>query len=232
VLKYFMEVRVMNSIWKRMVNYYKDGSLGYHVKVSLWRNKKLYKIYGRFTYLKRINNRKIVFSNMNGVGYGGDPKYISDYILGNDLEYEIVWLIDKHLCKNLSAFPKQIKIVDIYSMKGLEELGTAHFWIDNCRKLIFPPKKKDQIYIQTWHGTFPTKYIEKDAESDLDKTYIKSAKKDSSMIDYIISGCRYKTEIYKNGFYYNGKVLEIGTPKEDIFFDASKVFEVRSIPVK
>lgn len=213
----------MKSICNRIITYYKEGSFMYHLKVSLWRNRKLYKIYDIFAYTKKINNKKIVFSNMNGVGYGGDPKYISDYILNNKLQYELVWLVDKYLCKDIEAFPKEVKVVDLYSIKGLEELSTAHFWVDNCRKLIIPPKKKGQIYIQTWHGTFPSKYIEKDAENDLDKTYIKNAKIDSANIDYIISGCKYKTEIYQNSFYYNGKILEVGTPKEDMIFDCKQV---------
>lgn len=213
----------MNGIFKRGMTYLKNGDFLYHLKISIWRNRKLFKIYGLISGTQKIENKKIVFSNMNGVGYGGDPKYICDYIIENKLEYDLVWLVDDFLCKTTEMFPDEVKIVDIYSIKALKELSTAHFWIDNCRKLVFPPKKNNQVYLQTWHGVFPTKYIEKDAEKYLDKSYIKSAKADSMMIDYLISGCKYKSETYRKNFYYSGKILDIGTPKEDIFFDSQKI---------
>ena len=64
---------------------------------------------------------------------------------------------------------------------------------------------------------FGIKKIEKEA-NDLLSTYVVQAKQDSKMIDVMISNCKYRTKQYLNNFWYNGKVLEFGLPRNDIFF--------------
>ncbi|MDA3043933.1 MULTISPECIES: CDP-glycerol glycerophosphotransferase family protein [unclassified Campylobacter] len=171
---------------------------------------------------KTIKNNKIVLSNFDGSGYSDNPKYIAEYIISNNLDYELVWLVDKNKNIDKSMFPKEIKIVESISFSALQELSSAKIWIDNTRKIFYPKKKKEQIYIQTWHGLFALKMIEKDATS-LPESYIKKAKLDSANIDLILSGCKFKTKIFQNSFWYDGEVAEFGTPRTDIFFDKAKI---------
>lgn len=207
---------------ERYRNYSQEGTFWKHIKSSLFfRIKGIYTIISPF---QKIRKNKIVFSNFVGLGYGCNPKYIAQYILEQNLPFELVWLVDNLKCKNKELIPSKIKPVEINSFQALKELSTATVWIDNCRKGIYPLKKKNQIYIQTWHGTFPTKKIEKDASS-LPSVYQKLAIKDSKMIDVLISGSQIKTETYKNNFYYDGEILNIGQPRDDIFFDENKIAE-------
>ena len=46
------------------------------------------------------------------------------------------------------------------------------------------------------------KRIEKDAENNLSKGYVKSAIRDSKHIDLIVSCSRFMSEIYKKSFWY------------------------------
>lgn len=216
----------MNKI-RSIIKYIAEGTLGYYFRCYCWKKIRPYRFYNFICNYHKVVSRKIVFSNFAGKGYGGDPKYIAEYIINNNLDFDMVWLIDPNTCGDIEAFPRKIKLVNIFSLKAMKELSTAQFWIDNCRKFECPPKKRGQIYIQTWHGTFPTKYIEKDAESALSAAYIEVAKKDSENIDYILSGCKEKTKVYKESFYYDGIVLETGTPKDDIFFDKKYISEYR-----
>lgn len=211
----------------KMKEYLMDGTLWGHLHIFLWDKCKIFKLYVPMLQKKSISERKIVFCNFSGKGYGGDPKYVAEYIIKNNLDFEMVWLINPYLCNKNEGFPTNVRVVSLYSFKAIYELATAHFWIDNSRKLIYPTKKKQQVYIQTWHGTFPTKFIEKDAETTLPASYIEMAKKDSANIDYILSGSKLKTKIYQESFYFDGPVLEIGTPKEDIFFDKEFLQEAR-----
>lgn len=48
--------------------------------------------------------------------------------------------------------------------------------------------------------------------------YIEEAKADSKRTDLIISGCDFSTRIFQNSFWYDGPVLNTGTPRCDIFF--------------
>lgn len=46
-----------------------------------------------------------------------------------------------------------------------------------------------------------------------------------TVIDVILSGCEFKTNVYKNSFWYSGEVLNIGTPRADVFFNEEKILQ-------
>jgi CDP-glycerol glycerophosphotransferase len=175
------------------------------------------KLFDLISWIFPVNQKKIVFINFNGGGYGDNPKYIAQYIIEHDGDFELVWLIGTAELTKTGNFPKKIRFVKIYSYRALYELSTAGTWINNVRSSFFPTKKKKQIYIQTWHGgLWPLKKMEKD-NVFLNKSYIKKAKKDSDLTDYIISGCKERTELFKRAFWFDHvTVLEIGIPRCDI----------------
>lgn len=161
-----------------------------------------------------VKENKIVICNYFGKGYGDNGKYIVEEIIRQGLNYDIVWLLKRDLVSR-SEFPPQVRIVKYGSIKGLFELATAKIWIDNCRKTFYPLKRNNQYYIQTWHGGIALKRIEKDAESKLDISYIKNAKRDSNMADLFISNSTFCTEMYRSAFWYDGEIEECGTPRCD-----------------
>lgn len=184
-----------------------------------------YPIYALFLQNKKIKKNKIVFCSYYGRGYGDNAKYIAEYILMHNLDYELVWLIDENKCRRGDSLPLKIRKVRYASFNSVKELSTAGIWIDNCRKEYFPKKKSGQIYIQTWHGTFITKKIEADA--DLPEGYIKIAKRDSSAIDYLLSSGKKRTEQFKRCFWYTGEIAETGSPRDDILFDKNAKSEIK-----
>lgn len=165
-----------------------------------------------------MKKNKIVICSYFGKSYGDNGKYICEEIISQNLKWDIVWLVEKERLKN-SQFPNKIRVVKYNSLAALYELSTAGVWIDNSRKFSHPPKRKKQLYIQTWHGSVSLKRIEKDAEKSLSRFYIKSAKKDSKMADLLISNSKFSTELYKKSFWYKGEILECGTPRCDILID-------------
>lgn len=172
--------------------------------------------YMKVLNILHCNRKKVVFENFAGRGYGDNPKYIAEELLSRNLKYDIVWIVKKGT--NYS-FPKGIRTVNCGTVRELRELATAKFWVDNNRKKVYIFKSKNQKYIQTWHGFYPLKKMEKDAEKSLTKEYIASAIHDSQMTDLMVSGCKIRTEIYKKSFWYDGEIAEWGTPRNDIFFN-------------
>lgn len=204
----------------------KDGVFFEKTYRYLFVRMKIYRIFAFLFSRSKIDEKKVVFVNYYGAGYGDNPKAIADFILENGLEYNLVWLLDKRKDDG-SCFPDQIRKVSYFSLKSIYELATARIWVDNCRKEYFPKKKKGQIYIQTWHGGFSLKKIEADAPS-LSQQYITMAKEDSKNIDVILNGYEFMTGIFKESFWYSGPVLNIGTPRSDLFFNKKKIFNSRS----
>lgn len=168
-----------------------------------------------------IKKNKIIFWSNSFKDYGCNPKYIAEYLINNfkSENLDIVWVFENG--HNIpEKIPSEFRIVKYFSKEYLYELLTARIIITNHRmaKHYYFKKRKKQIYIQTWHSSTRLKKIEKDAISNLSNYYINSAISDSKKCDYIISGSKFSTEIYKNSFWYKGKVLELGTPRMDIMF--------------
>ncbi|MBR4629678.1 MAG: CDP-glycerol glycerophosphotransferase family protein [Treponema sp.] len=189
----------------------------------------LYKIFYLLVPFLKINKNKVVFSSFRGNKYGDNPKYIAEELHKEMPEMQLVWLINR--LKNVSEidFPPYIKVVNQNSFKALYELATAKFWVDNFRKAFFVPKRKGQFYLQLWHGALALKGIEKDVEDKLEKKYVKQAKKDSKYTDLCVAGTQHLHNIYKNSFWYDGKIIDTGSPRNDILFstDEAKKSEIR-----
>jgi CDP-glycerol glycerophosphotransferase len=163
------------------------------------------------SWLFKVKPNKIVVDSFRGNSYSGNPARIVDALLKYNDDLEIVWL-----AKEIDdEFPSDVRVVRYNSLKSFMELATAKIWIDDFRKKYFPRKKNSQVYFQVWHGVIPLKKIEKDTESNLDSIYVYEAKRDGKIIDYMISGNEFTSNIYKNSFWQNGLVLEYGTPVMD-----------------
>jgi len=176
-------------------------------------------MYNRFVWgissINPINKKKIVVCSFYGKGYGDNPKYIIDLLLKQKEDLQVIWLLSKK--EDATSLPNIIKPCRINSLRAIYHLATAKIWIDNCRKYCCLKKKK-QVYIQTWHG-FALKRIEKDVEEHLSTRYVKNAIKDAKNTDLMISDSKFMTQIYQSAFWYNGEIVEWGSPRNDIFFE-------------
>lgn len=171
-----------------------------------------------------IDKRKITISNFFGRGYGDNAKYIVEKLLATETDLKIIWLIKNEDEKE--SLPENVEPCISGTLLSIYHLSTSKIWIDNCRKSGVVFKRKNQFYIQTWHG-FALKRIEKDVEGNLSKAYIKMAKKDSKNVDCIISCSRFMTEIYRNSFWYNKEILEVGAPRNDILLRLNGVQDIK-----
>lgn len=160
-----------------------------------------------------VKQNRILFMSYYGKHTNCNPYAIYQEIKKRKLNFECIWVDNSHkINKNAVSFR---------SIAFYYYLRTSKFLIFNARPNIDIMKRKNQFYIQTWHSSLGFKMIEKDAEDTLDPKYIKKAKKDSRYIDLLVSGCRFRTECFRRNFWYNGKIAEIGTPRNDILFSMS-----------
>lgn len=165
-----------------------------------------------FGYFIPIQNNKIVIENYGGKGYGDNAKYIVNQLLAKNTNVRIIWILKN--AEDAKDLPEGVEYCLDKTISSAYHLRTAKVWIDNCRKA-FPYKREKQFYLQTWHG-FALKRIEKDASDNLTKGYVRGAIRDSKHISLIVSCSRFMTEIYKKSFWYDGEVVELGAPRNDI----------------
>ncbi len=163
-----------------------------------------------------INSKKILFMNFSGNGYGESPKYIAEEIYRQRLDVDLVWLV-KNDCVEVPSYIRKVRYL---SNKAKRERSTAKVIITNIRNDYYIPKKKGQVYLQTWHGGMGFKKVEGEAEELLELDYINRARIDGQESDAIISACGSQTEEYKKYFWLsdNTEILEIGQPRCDPLF--------------
>ncbi len=176
-------------------------------------------------WIFKVDNNKIIFSSMNGKGYGENPKYICQKILCLKLDCKLFWAVKEYD----ETMPSNIIQVKIYSIKWFFHMATAKIWVNDSRFPSYVKKRRTQYYIQTWHSSLRLKKIEGDVVCQLPYSYIRMAKHDSKMIDLITCGSNFSKETYENSFWYDGPILMSGTPKFDIYFLKNKETIVKSI---
>ena len=165
-----------------------------------------------------LKKNKIILWADSFKHFGCSPKYIALYLIKYyPQKFDVVWVFDRSISIP-PDFPSEMRFVRFFSIEYLRELHTAKYIICNSRinDTYCWKKRNNQVYIQTWHSSIRLKKIEGDAV--LPETYINQAKKDSSRIDLLISGCELSTEIFRRAFWYNGRIMTCGTPRCDLFF--------------
>jgi CDP-glycerol glycerophosphotransferase len=105
-------------------------------------------------------------------------------------------------------------------------MATARVWIFDSRQPQFLKKRKNTLYIQTWHGT-PLKKLALDMEdvfmsgesgiSDYKEKFVENVR----TWDYLISQNPFSTEVFRRAFDFKGEMLEIGYPRNDVLFSGN-----------
>lgn len=167
-----------------------------------------------------IQKNKVVFSNYVGKGYGCNPKYIAEELLKRGGDWDLVWLVNDITY----SFPQKIRVIKQETIQAVYEAATAGFWIDNQRKLSYHKKRKNQYFIETWHGGGgPLKKIGADNPQNLDNLpYLKTSLHMDKITDVMISNSTCCSKIYRSAFLYHGEIFECGYPRNDILVSNQK----------
>lgn len=198
----------------------------------LWNNKTRNLILRILPHLPIVKGRVICIC-WGGTKYNCNPRAITDTMIEKDLvskdksrQFEINYaFVDPSIYEK--ELPNEIGSVEIGSLKYFYILATSQFIIANTRfggGLFWPFKKrKGQYYIQTMHGGHGMKKQELEVSDSLSKDYIRGLYEDASRIDLMISDSKFWTEKARTIFAYpEGEMLEIGLPRNDVFFSSSK----------
>lgn len=178
-----------------------------------------------------IKKNKIVVNNFNGKNlYGCNPKYIIDEILKRKLNYEIVWALRGVEHADKSSFPKEVRLVNYRGRKIIKELAEAKLILGNVQSNEYLKrgwkKKKNQCYLQTWHGSLGIKRIGVAIDKMHDfvnSDVLNLSEIDANYTDILLSNSSFEDDVFKTSFCtYNGPILKYGHPRNDIFFKSEE----------
>ena len=191
-------------------------------------------IKNKITYLYyflfyKIDDKMIFFESFYGNSYSCSPKAIYEYVLNDERfkDYKFVWAF-----KNINkyTFGERTILVKSNSRKYYKYLSKSKYWVVNLLINTGVKKKKNQVYVQCWHGT-PLKKLRYDIEKDNVLNSISEVRKrndlDAVKFDYFISPSKFCTEKFTSAFNLkklnNENIfIEKGYPRNDYLFNYKK----------
>lgn len=181
-----------------------------------WREKACYILMRLFSLLFPIKENKIFFLSFSGKSYSDNPKAISEtlYSLKRN-EYNLVWAFRSEA--DLSYLPVYIIRCRYNSLVMIYHMCTSKVWVSNFTISRGTYKRKTQYYIQTWHGDRSFKKILHDDVALNPKMWFYETKH----ADLMIAGSAFGEKMLKSSFQYNGKILNVGCPRNDALLKKS-----------
>lgn len=195
----------------------------YDVVKSKFRKNKNYfpvmrKLYKVFSKTLKKDPKMILFESGVGKQLSDSPKAIYDELVAQNADYNYVWIYNgKQPIKQ-----SHTRVVKRLSPEYYYYLAKSKYWVNNQNFPHYIKKQKNQTYIQTWHGT-PLKRMQNDVKEfkGKDAGYLNRVNSAVKQWDYLVSPSPYATKAFRSAFNFEKEVLEVGYPRNDIFYDKS-----------
>ena len=179
---------------------------------------------------KKVDNNVLIFCSFNGKSYSCSPKAIYEYIVSEPKysTYKFVWsFIEPEKYKFLENNKNTI-VVKQNSKQYQKYLAMAKYWIFNYKIPDYIYPKKNQVFVQCWHGT-PLKRLGCDLQhfdnvlntiEEMKKRYKIEAEK----FTYFLSPSKFASEKFISAWNLKeiGKediIIEEGYPRNDFLFN-------------
>ena len=202
------------------------------------------------TFYIKTNPKTIIFASFAGASYSDNPKALFEYMIKSDRfkDYTFVWGFrdrrykKKQLLRDMGLdmsdeneeeesdeeSNSNIIVVKFGGKKWRKYLAEAKYWVFNYKVPEYLKPKKNQVFLQTWHGT-PLKRLGYDLEHfdnalNTEEGIKKRYKVEAEKFDYFVSQSKYATEKFKSAWLLESHdkgniMLEEGYPRNDILFN-------------
>lgn len=168
-----------------------------------------------------IRKNRILLSAHNGIRYYCNPKYVSEYLAKHcGADIEIIWGFNHP--KTYAHIPG-IKAVRIYGIRWMYYSATAAVVITNVAFSTTQPKRKGQLFIDTWHGGGAYKRVGNGKGFAMSRREYAQIHEFVSKVDLFLSSSQAFTKFcIQQDYNYRGEVLPCGMPRNDIFFSRER----------
>ncbi len=157
----------------------------------------------------------VLFEAGVGKQYADSPRYVYEELVRRGADLRSVWAYSGKLH---NADPGTT-VVDRLSPAYFWALGRAKYWVNNQNFPHYVRRRPDGVYLQTWHGT-PLKRMlhDLDVVHGRDAGYLDRVTTASRQWTTLVSPSPFATQALRSAFRYEGEVLEVGYPRNDVFF--------------
>ena len=211
----------MTGILRKLRSYAVEDKFFYHLRIVI--DGAIGRVVRKLAYRRgRIVPNKLFVITYDDV-CTCNPKYIVEELLRRGLPIDIVWVAPVDGDLPYDRFPPGVRLVRRRSAEMFEEMASAHVWLDNALGCVWydMPKKKGQVYLNTWHGSMGIKKLGGNS------AWLKRAKRCNRLTDYMITNSTFEEDVFKTTFWPDVPVLRFGHARNDILFNSKKSSEVR-----
>ncbi|EOQ19533.1 hypothetical protein KOY_01833 [Bacillus cereus VDM021] len=185
-------------------------------KINKLLNKWSNSLYQIFNKVLPINQNCIVFQSFHGKSYSCNPRAIYEQMLLEQRNMKAVWIIN-NLKEKIPGNPILVKP---RSIKYYYYMAIAKYFVNNGNFPDFYEKRNGTVHVQTWHGT-PLKKLGFDIDPN-SPSYAENTSpallKRNERWDYLIGPNDYTSKILKRAFNFEKQMLDVGYPRNDIFY--------------
>ncbi|RXZ01667.1 CDP-glycerol glycerophosphotransferase family protein [Fictibacillus sp. S7] len=187
-------------------------SAKYKNVLAKW-GQRLYKVCHR---VLPVHTNTFIFQSFHGKSYSCSPKAIYEEMVEQKRDFKAVWVLNQLK----QEVPGNAVIVRPHSLKYYYYMATAKFFINNGNFPDFYEKRTNTVHLQTWHGTPLKKLgydIDPNSPSYAENTSPQISRRNARW-DYLIGPNQYTSDILKRAFKFEKEMLDVGYPRNDIFY--------------
>lgn len=179
---------------------------------------------------QKVDNNMILFNTFNGKSYSDSPKAIYLFMKNNNeyKDYKFVWSFKNPEKYEFLKKEKNTIIIKQGTREYEKYMSKSKYWIFNYRVAEHQYPKKNQVYIQCWHGT-PLKRLGYDLENtenvlNTTKEIRLKYRTDAKKFKYILSPSKFATEKFISAWNLKklnkeNCIIEEGYPRNDFLYN-------------
>lgn len=164
-------------------------------------------------YIVPIKKNCILFNSFEGRQYSDNPKYLFLYIKEKyGKKYKYIWVLN-----DINQKIEDAKTVKFLSFSHIFYLMTCKYLISNLGIEPFVPKRRSQIFLNTWHGSgaYKSQTLSEKMQKNIYTVNIRNYR--SKKTDYYVSGCKTYSDVMAISWNADiKKFISTGTPRNDI----------------
>ncbi|AGZ46151.1 bifunctional glycosyltransferase/CDP-glycerol:glycerophosphate glycerophosphotransferase [Actinoplanes friuliensis] len=157
----------------------------------------------------------VLYNSFTGRQYSDSPRAVHEELVARGAKLEHQWVTTD----GQAPLPHTADPVALWSRRWYESLATSRYIVTNQHLPEWFKRRPGQIVVQTWHGT-PLKRIGFDI-ADVqftDRRYLEKLELEAPNWSFLVSPNTFSTPILRRAFKYDGELMEIGYPRNDLLF--------------
>lgn len=143
--------------------------------------------------------------------YTDSPRAIYEEIRRRRPDFSAMWIDDR----GAGVFPSECRTISLHSLRDQRTIAAARLLVNNVQMPSSFVKRPGSLYVQTWHGT-PMKKIGMDSVTWTGSASRRRQLREYQRWDVLLSPNRHSSDIYRRALGYEGEILEVGYPRNDV----------------